>query len=95
MIRTPEAKKYGKKLQELSTKYVARNAKLFKGTEWEEQDVKLIFDDASDLFLAGQYMIEGDFDAAVGVVSGLDTVVRDEIPKTIYNYLYKFTIDQE
>ena len=95
MIRTPEAKKYGKKLQELSTKYVTQNAKLFKGTQWEEEDVKLIFNDASDLFLTGQYMIEGDFDAAAGVVAGMDTAVRDEIPKSIYNYLYRFTLDQE
>lgn len=95
MILTPEAKKYGKKLQELSSKYVAKNAKLFKGTQWEEQDVKMIFDDASNLFLAGSYMIEGDFDAAMGVVSELDTLVRDEIPKSIYNYLCKFTLDQE
>jgi hypothetical protein len=95
MIRTPEAKKYGKKLQELSSKYITKNAKLIKGTQWEEQDVKMIFDDASNIFLAGSYMIEGDFDAAMGVVAELDTAVCDEIPKGIYNYLCKYTIDQE
>ena len=95
MILTPEAKKYGKKMQELSYKYVTKNAKLFKDTQWEEQDVKMIFCDAANLFLAGSYMIEGDFDAAMGVVAELDTAVRDEIPKSIYNYLCKFTLDQE
>jgi hypothetical protein len=95
MIRTPEAKKYGKKLQELSSKYITRNTKLFKGTQWEEQDVKMIFDDARNLYLVGLYMIQGDFDAAMGLASELDTLVRDEIPKSVWNYLEKFTIDQE
>ena len=95
MIRTPEAKKYGKKLQELSSKYITRNTKLFKGTQWEEQDVKMIFDDARNLYLIGLYMIQGDFDAAMGLASELDTLVRDEIPKSVWNYLEKFTIDQE
>ena len=95
MIRTPEAKKYGKKLQELSSKYITQNTKLFKGSQWEEQDVKMIFDDASNIFLTGSYMIEGDFDAAMGVVSEMDTAVRDEIPTAIYNYLCKFTVDQQ
>jgi len=95
MIRTPEAKKYGKKLQELSAKYITQNAKLFRGTQWEEQDVKMIFNDAASFFLTGSYMIEGDFDAAMGVVAEMDTAVRDEIPTAIYNYLCKFTVDQQ
>jgi len=95
MILTPEAKKYGKKMQEISLKYPSKNAKLFKGTQWEEQDVKMIFDDAQNLYLVGLYMVQGDFDAAMGVVAELDTAVRDEIPKSIYNYLCKFTLDQE
>jgi len=95
MILTPEAKKYGKKMQEISLKYPSKNAKLFKGTQWEEQDVKMIFDDAQNLYLIGLYMIQGDFDAAMGVASELDTLVRDEIPKSVWNYLEKFTVDQE
>jgi hypothetical protein len=95
MILTPEAKKYGKKMQEISLKYPSRNAKLFKGTQWEEQDVKMIFDDAQNLYLVGLYMIQGDIDAAMGVASELDTLVRDEIPKSVWNYLEKFTVDQE
>jgi hypothetical protein len=95
MILTPEAKKYGKKLQEISMKYLSKSAKLFKGTQWEEQDVKMIFDDAQNLYLVGLYMIQGDFDAAMGVASELDTLVRDEIPKSVWNYLEKFTVDQE
>jgi hypothetical protein len=95
MILTLKAKEYGKKMQEISLKYPARNAKLFKGTQWEEQDVKMIFDDAQNLYLVGLYMIQGDFDAAMGVASELDTLVRDEIPKSVWNYLEKFTIDQE
>jgi hypothetical protein len=95
MILTPEAKKYGKKMQEISLKYPSKNAKLFKGTQWEEQDVKMIFDDAQNLYLVGLYMIQGDFDAAMGVASELDTLVRDEIPKSVWNYLEKFTVDQE
>jgi hypothetical protein len=95
MILTPKAKEYGKRLQVISHMYLNKNAKLFKGTQWEEQDVKMIFDDARDLYLVGLYMIQGDFDAAMGVASGLDTLVRDEIPNSVWKYLEKFTIDQE
>jgi hypothetical protein len=31
----------------------------------------------------------------MGVASSLDTAVRDEIPKSIWNYLEKYTLDQE
>jgi hypothetical protein len=75
--------------------YLNKNAKLFKNTQWEEQDVKMIFDDARNLYLVGLYMIQGDFDAAMGLASELDTLVRDEIPNSVWNYLEKFTIDQE
>jgi hypothetical protein len=95
MIKTPKAKEYGKRMQVISHMYLNKNAKLFKNTPWEEQDVKMIFDDARNLYLVGLYMIQGDFDAAMGVASELDTLVRDEIPNSIWNYLEKFTIDQE
>ena len=98
MIKTPKAKEYGKRMQVISHMYLNKNAKLFKGERgsiWEEQDVKMIFDDAANLYLIGLYMIEGDFDAAMGIASELDTLVRDEIPRSVYNYLEKFTIDQE
>jgi hypothetical protein len=95
MIKTPKAKEYGKRMQVISVMYLNKNAKLFKNTQWEEQDVKMIFDDARNLYLIGLYMIQGDFDAAMGLASELDTLVRDEIPNSIWNYLEKFTIDQE
>jgi hypothetical protein len=95
MILTPKAKEYGKHLQVISHMYLNKNAKLFKNTQWEEQDVSMVFDDARDLYLVGLYMIQGDFDAAMGVASDMDTLVRDEIPRSVWNYLEKFTIDQE
>ena len=95
MIKTPKAKEYGKRLQVISHMYLNKNAKLFKNTQWEEQDVSMVFDDARDLYLVGLYMIQGDFDAAMGVACELDTLVRDEIPNSVWNYLEKFTIDQE
>ena len=95
MIKTPKAKEYGKRMQVISHMYLNKNAKLFKNTQWEEQDVKMIFDDARNLYLIGLYMIEGDFDAAYAVANEMDTLVRDEIPNSVYNYLEKFTIDQE
>ena len=85
-------------MQELSTKYINRESywlNYYKSNTWEEQDVEMIFNDAQNLYLTGLYMIQGDFDAAMGVVSEMDTAVRDEIPKSIYNYLCKFTVDQE
>jgi hypothetical protein len=95
MILTPKAKEYGKRMQVISHMYLNKNAKLFKNTQWEEQDVKMIFDDARNLYLIGLYMIQGDFDAAIAVANEMDTLVRDEIPRSVYNYLEKFTLDQE
>ena len=95
MIKTAKGKEYGKRMQVISHMYLNKNAKLFKNTQWEEQDVKMIFDDARNLYLIGLYMIEGDFDAAMGLASELDTLVRDEIPRSVWNYLEKFTVDQE
>ncbi len=82
-------------MQVISHMYLNKNAKLFKNTQWEEQDVKMIFDDARNLYLVGLYMIQGDFDAAMGLASELDTLVRDEIPNSVWKYLEKFTVDQE
>jgi hypothetical protein len=95
MIKTAKGKEYGKRLQVISHMYLNKNAKLFRGTQWEEQDVKMIFDDARNLYLVGLYLIEGDLDAAMGLASELDTLVRDEIPNSIWKYLEKNTIDQE
>ena len=95
MIKTAKGKEYGKRMQVISHMYLNKNAKLFKNTQWEEQDVKMIFDDAHNLYLVGLYMIQGDFDAAMGVASDMDTLVRDEIPQSVYNYLVKNTVDQE
>jgi len=95
MIKTPKAKEYGKRMQVISHMYLNKNAKLFKNTQWEERDVKMIFDDASDLYLVGLYMIEGNFDAAMAVANDMDTLVRDEIPRSVYNYLEKYTLDQQ
>lgn len=96
MIKTPTAKQYGKKMQAISEKYLTRNIKLFKPSEHGfEDDIKLMYDDACNLYMVGSYMLEGNFDAAMGVASSLDTAVRDEIPRSIWNYLEKYTVDQE
>ena len=61
MIKTPKAKEYGKKLQELSLKYVAKNAKLFKANEESyNRDMGMIFSDGADLYSMGGYMAHGD-----------------------------------
>lgn len=101
MVLTPKAKEYGKKMQLISQMYLNKNLKRFRGgpayksLQWEEEDVQLMFNDASNLFLIGTYMIEGNFDAAMAIASEVDTMVRDEIPNSVWNYLEKFTIDQE
>ena len=95
MIRTPRAKEYGKRLQEISFKYLKKNTKLFLNNEWEEDDIELLYKDAASLAMVGQYMIEGCFNSAYGLASELDTLVRDEIPKSVWNYLEKYTVDQE
>jgi hypothetical protein len=91
-----KSKQYGKKMQEVSAKYIAKNAKLFKATEDDyESNVQMIFDDAQNLYAIGGYMIAGNLDAAMSLASEVATAVRDEIPKEIYNYLCKETLDQE
>jgi len=95
MIKTAKGKEYGKRLQVISHMYLNKNAKLFKNTQWEEQDVSMVFDDARDLYLTGLYLIQGDVDAAMGLAAELDTLVRDEIPNSIWKYMEKYTLDQE
>ncbi len=95
MIKTAKGKEYGKRLQVISHAYLNKNTKLFKNTQWEEQDVSMVFDDARDLYLVGLYLIQGDVDAAMGLASELDTLVRDEIPNSIWKYMEKYTVDQE
>jgi hypothetical protein len=95
MIKTPKAKEYGKRMKVISTMYLNKSTKIFFGGEWEESDIELLHSDAANLAMIGQYMIEGNFDAAYALASELDTLVRDEIPNSVWKYLEKYTIDQE
>ena len=95
MIKTPKAKEYGKRMKVISTMYLNKSTKMFFGGQWEEDDVELLYNDAANLSMIGQYMIEGNLDAAYGLATELDTLVRDEIPNSVWNYLQKYTIDQE
>jgi hypothetical protein len=95
MIKTPKAKEYGKRMQVISVMYLHKWTKFFYKNQWVEDDIERIHKDAADLSMVGQYMIEGDFDAAYGLASDMDTAVRDEIPRSVYNYLEKFTVDQQ
>ena len=95
MIKTAKAKEYGKRMRVISTMYLNKSTKMFFGGEWEESDIELLHSDAANLAMIGQYMIEGNFDAAYALASELDTLVRDEIPNSIWKYLQKYTIDQE
>lgn len=92
MIKTPQAKQYGKRLQEIALKYTAKNAKLFKASEESfNRDIGMIFSDGADLYSMGGNMIAGDFDTAADIASGLDTVVREAVPNYIWEYLNKYT----
>ena len=83
-------------MQVIAMMYINKNAKLYKATEEDyEASVQMVFDDAQSLYAIGGYMIEGNLDAAMSLASEVATAVRDEIPKSVYNYLCKFTIDQE
>ena len=95
MIKTPKAKEYGKRMQVISMMYLNKNTKNFFKDQWEEDDIEMLYKDAAGLSMIGQYMIEGCFEAAYGLASELDTLVRDEIPASIWNYLEKYTVDQE
>ena len=95
MIKTPKAKEYGKRMKVIAMMYLNKSTKMFFAGEWDEDSIELLYRDAAMLAMVGQYMIAGDFDAAYSLASELDTLVRDEIPNSVWNYLQKFTIDQE
>lgn len=95
MIKTPKAKEYGKRMKVISMMYLNKSTKLFFKDQWQEDDIEMLYKDAAGLSMIGQYMIEGDFNAAYSLASDLDTLVRDEIPNSIWNYLQKYTVEQE
>ncbi len=95
MIKTPKAKEYGKRMKVISTMYLNKSTKLFFKDQWQEDDIEMLYKDAAGLSMIGQYMIEGDFNAAYSLASDLDTLVRDEIPNSVWNYLQKYTVEQE
>jgi len=95
MIKTAKGKEYGKRMKVISMMYLNKSTKTFFGGQWEEDDVELLYNDAANLAMIGQYLIEGNINAAYNLASELDTLVRDEIPNSVWNYLQKFTIDQE
>ena len=95
MIKTAKGKEYGKRMKVLSITYLTKNTKTFFGGQWEEEDIEMLYSDAANLAMIGQYLIEGNINAAYSLASELDTLVRDEIPNSVWNYLQKYTIDQE
>jgi hypothetical protein len=95
MIKTPKAKEYGKRMKVISMMYLNKSTKNFFGGQWQEDDIEMLYKDAAGLSMIGQYMIEGNFDAAYALASDLDTLVRDEIPNSVWNYLQKYTVEQE
>jgi hypothetical protein len=95
MIKTAKGKEYGKRMKVISMMYLNKSTKLFFGDQWQEDDIAMLFEDAASLAMIGQYLIEGNINAAYALASELDTLVRDEIPNSVWNYLQKFTIDQE
>ena len=95
MIKTAKGKEYGKRMKVISVMYLNKSTKIFFGGQWQEDDIAMLYEDAADLAMIGQYLIEGNINAAYNLASDLDTLVRDEIPNSVWNYLQKFTIDQE
>ena len=95
MIKTPKGKEYGKRMQVLSHMYINKWTKKFRGTQWEEKDIRMVYDDACNLYLIGTYLIDGNINAALNVADEVDTLVRDEIPRSIYNYLCKYSSNQD
>lgn len=94
MILTPKAKQYGKRLQEVSMKYLAKWTREWKADREDfDELMKMTFDDAKNLHMVGAYMIQGDFHKAYRLACRLDTAVRDVIPNPVWNYLEKFNID--
>ena len=95
MIKTLKVKEHGKRMQALSITYLNKSTKMFFASEWQEEDIAMLYKDAAGLCMIGQYMMEGNLDAAYALASDLDTLVRDEIPRSIWNYLEKYTVDCE
>ena len=95
MIKTAKVKEHGKRMRVISMKYLNKSTKLFFNGEWDEDSIELLYRDAAMLAMVGQYMITGDLDAAYALACELDTLVRDEIPNAIWNYLEKYALDQE
>jgi hypothetical protein len=95
MIKTAKGKEYGKRMKVISMMYLNKSTKLFFKDQWQEDDIAMLYEDAASLAMIGQYLIEGNINAAYNLASELDTLVRDEIPNSVWNYLQKFTIDQE
>ena len=93
MIKTPKAKEYGKRMHIVAAKYLNKSTNMFFASEWQEEDIELLYNDAANLSMIGQYMMEGNFDAAYALAIELDTLVRDEIPRSIWNYLQKYALD--
>ena len=91
MIKTPKGKEYGKRMKVLSTAYLTKSTKLFFNGQWEESDIELLYKDAAGLSMIGQYLIDGNINAAYSLASELDTLVRDEIPASVWNYMQKYT----
>ncbi len=90
MIKTVKGKEYGKRMKVISVMYLNKSTKMFFGGQWQEDDIAMLYEDAASLAMIGQYLIEGNINAAYSLASDLDTLVRDEIPNSIWNYLQKF-----
>lgn len=94
MILTPKAKQYGKRLQDVSMKYLTKWTRHWKADREDfDELMKMTFDDAKSLHMVGAYMIQGDFHKAYRLACRLDTAVRDVIPNPVWNYLEKFNVD--
>ena len=90
MIKTVKGKEYGKRMKVLSITYLTKSTKLFFNGQWEESDIELLYKDAAGLAMIGQYLIDGNINAAYSLASELDTIVRDEIPNSVWNYMEKY-----
>ena len=94
MILTPKAKQYGKRLQDVSMKYIVKWTRHWKADREDfDELMKMTFSDAKDLHMVGAYMMQGDFRKAYRLACRLDTAVRDVIPSPVWNSLEKFNVD--
>jgi hypothetical protein len=75
----------------ISVMYLNKSTKIFFGGQWQEDDIAMLYEDAASLAMIGQYLIEGNINAAYNLASELDTLVRDEIPNSVWNYMQKYT----